>query len=131
MKRLVSLLLLAALALPLCGCGSIFNEEYVVVGDYTPALPAADAEDRITVSNLPALRRTLLELVYAGEGESSIVFDADYQGEISEDMASACWQVRTQDALCASSSSSTASPAKGSSASSSARRRCRSSSSMP
>ncbi len=101
MKRLVSLLLLAALALPLCGCGSIFNEEYVVVGDYTPALPAADAEDRITVSNLPALRRTLLELVYAGEGESSIVFDADYQGEISEDMASACWQVRTQDALCA------------------------------
>ena len=45
MKRLVSLLLLAALALPLCGCGSIFNEEYVVVGDYTPALPAADAED--------------------------------------------------------------------------------------
>lgn len=102
MRRLVCLLLCCTVLFALCGCGSMFNEEYVVVGDYTPAVPASgDAGERITVSDLAELRQALLDLVYAGVHESSIAFDADYRGEISEDMADACWQVRTQDALCA------------------------------
>ena len=102
MKRALCLLLCAALSFALCGCGSVFNKEYVVVGDYTPAVPAKGAEEgRITVANFDALRAALLELVSDGVTESSIAFDADYEGEISEDMAEACWQVRTQDALCA------------------------------
>ena len=101
MKRALSMLLCAALLLPLCGCGSMFSEEYVVVGDYTPAEAPSSAEERITVTSLSELCDVLLETVSAGETERSIVFDADYAGEISEDIASACWQVRTQDALCA------------------------------
>ena len=102
MRRAAAALLCLVCLFGLCGCGSMFPEEYVVVGDYTPALPAAVAEEgRITVSDLPQLRRALLEMVSQGQRESSIIFDADYEGEISEDMASACWQVRTQDALCA------------------------------
>ncbi len=102
MKRACAVLLCLTALLCLSGCGSMFPKEYVVVGDYTPVIPADDAEEgRVTVSDLPQLRRALLEMVSAGEQESSIIFDADYEGEISEDMASACWQVRTQDALCA------------------------------
>ena len=102
MRRFACLLLCCTMLLGLCGCGSMFNEEYVVVGEYTPAVPeSGDEGERITVSTLPELRQALLDLVYAGVRESSIAFDADYEGEISEDMASACWQVRTQDALCA------------------------------
>ena len=102
MRRACAVLLCLACLLCLSGCGSMFPEEYVVVGDYTPATPAADTEaGRVTVSTLAQLRHALLEMVSEGERESSIIFDADYEGEISEDMASACWQVRTQDALCA------------------------------
>jgi len=102
MKRTVCLLLCCTMLFALCGCGSMFPEEYVVVGEYTPAVPVSDTEEgRITVSNLNELRTALLGLVSEGVRESSIAFDADYEGEISEDMASACWQVRTQDALCA------------------------------
>lgn len=102
MRRFACLLICCTMLFALCGCGSMFNEEYVVVGDYTPAVPGGAAEgERIRVSNLPELRQALLDLVYEGIRESSVAFDADYEGEISEDMASACWQVRTQDALCA------------------------------
>ena len=102
MKRLLCLLLVLALVPALCGCGSVFNKEYVVIGDYTPAVPAQGTEEgRITVGNFDALCAALLGLVSDGVTESSIAFDADYEGEISEDMAGACWQVRTQDALCA------------------------------
>ena len=102
MRRLAALALCGALLLGLCGCGSVFEKEYVVVSDYVPAVPGSvPDEERITVSNLDGLRQALLLLVYDGAKESSIAFDADYEGEISEDMASACWQIRTQDALCA------------------------------
>ena len=102
MKRFVCLLLCCTTLLALCGCGLMSSEEYVVVGDYTPPAPVSDTgEGRITVTDLDGLRLALLDLVYDGVRESSIAFDADYEGEISEDMASACWQVRTQDALCA------------------------------
>ena len=102
MKRVAALLLCCTMLFVLCGCGSMFGKEYVVVGDYTPSMPDSEPEEgRISVANLAELRRALLDLVYAGVRESSIAFDADYEGEISEDMASACWQIRTQDALCA------------------------------
>ncbi len=100
MERAVLALLCAALLLALCGCG-MFQEEYVVVGDYVPAEAPSRSEERITVTRLSELREALLEMVSAGETERSIAFDAGYAGEISEDIASACWQVRTQDALCA------------------------------
>ena len=96
---LLSLLLAASL---LSGCGSVFDKEYVVVSDYTP--PAQDSssqEDKITVRNLAQLQRAILSLVSAGEKEGSVRFDASYEGDVSADMASACWTVRTQDALCA------------------------------
>ena len=102
MKRLAVLALCGALLLGLCGCGSMFGKEYVVVSDYVPAVPdSSSTEGRITVTELDGLRQALLLLVYDGAKESSIIFDADYEGEINEDMASACWQIRTQDALCA------------------------------
>ena len=40
-------------------------------------------------------------MVADGEREGNIVFDSAYDGEATEDMAAACWQVRSQDALCA------------------------------
>jgi len=100
-KRLIRICLVAAVCF-LCGCGSVFDKEYVVVSDYVP--PAQDnvsREDKITVRDLNELKAALLGLVSSGEDDGAIQFDAAYQGDTAADMASACWQVRTQDALCA------------------------------
>ncbi len=100
-RRCIAFFLMVAVCL-LCGCGSVFEKEYVVVSDYVPPVQDnAEREGRITVRNLSELKTVLLSLVSAGESEGAILFDTDYDGDVSADLASACWQVRTQDALCA------------------------------
>lgn len=101
-KKLSACIIALAAAVSLCGCGSVFYKEYVSVTDYEP--PAQDAyaaDGKVTVRNFAALKQALLSLAYSGETEGVIVFDQSYDGDTTEDMASACWQVRTQDALCA------------------------------
>lgn len=101
-KRLAVLICAAGLVFALCGCGGAFDKEYVSVADYVPSTPdSAAIEERVTVSSLYELKQAILALVSEGAGEGSIYFDPSYDGEASEDMATACWQVRTQDALCA------------------------------
>lgn len=101
-KHLAACLLLALLAAMLCGCGSVFDKEYVVIEDYVPTVQdTSQTDERVTVHNFNALKLSIRTLVSNGTGGGSIVFDADYDGDVTEDMASACWQVRTQDALCA------------------------------
>lgn len=101
MKRLGALAaLLLAMGL-LCGCG-LLNNEYVSIKDYTPSVQEESSDDgKVTVKNFSALKQALLKMAYAGKTEGTIVFDAAYDGDTTADMASACWQVRTQDALCA------------------------------
>ena len=85
----------------LSGCAA-FNREYVSVEDYVPSVQEQSAPSgKISVRNYNALRQALLNMAYSGVTEGSIVFDAAYDGDATEDMASACWAVRTQDALCA------------------------------
>ena len=101
-RKFVAFILTAAAALTLCGCSGWFNKEYLSIKDYVP--PAQEnysSKDKISVRNFSGLRQALLRFAYAGENEGRIVFDASYDGDPLEDLASACWQVRTQDALCA------------------------------
>ncbi len=102
-KRLIAVLLCAAAAVSLCGCGSVFDKEYVVEAPYVPSTadPGAETGERINVRYFSQLRQTLLDLVSEGKSEGNLVFDPAYEGDVAEDMASACWQVRSQDALCA------------------------------
>lgn len=101
-KRQSISILLAAAAFLLCGCSGMYNKEYVSVRDYVPtAQESYEKQDRINVRNFTGLKQALLSFAYAGENEGRIVFDPTYEGDLLEDLASACWQVRTQDALCA------------------------------
>lgn len=102
LKRLCAAICALAAVLMLSACGSVFNKEYVHISDYVPSTPdvANDAE-RVTVKNLGELKQAILELVSLGTGEGMIYFDPNYDGDATEDLADACWQVRTQDALCA------------------------------
>lgn len=101
-KSVAVVLLLALMAGILCGCGSVFDKEYVVIEDYSPTVQdSTQTGERVTVHNFSGLKQSIRTLVSNGTDGGSIVFDADYDGDVTEDMASACWQVRTQDALCA------------------------------
>lgn len=101
-KRFAVLVALLCAVVTLCGCGSVFDKEYVKIEEYVPTVQDSAASDgRITVRNFAELRQGILSLVSNGDSEGDIVFDPAYEGDAAEDMASACWQVRTQDALCA------------------------------
>ena len=100
MRRLLLLLLIAALIVSLGGCGSIFEKEYVSVSDYVPAAqeqPAAS--EKLAARNISSLRSAVRSFVYAGSEEGTIVFDQNYDGDAREDLAAVCAQMRTQDAL--------------------------------
>lgn len=101
-RRLTAILLTAALAFSLCGCGSVFDKEYWAVSDYVPPTQEkSDDTERITVRNFLSLKKSILDMVYMGATEGNIAFDPNYDGDALEDIEEACWQVRTQNALCA------------------------------
>ena len=102
MKKLLCVCLLILCCALLVGCGSLFEKEYVSVTDYSPP-PQAESNtgERVTVRNLAELKKAITNMVYSGASNGSIAFDPNYEGNAVEDMESACWQVRTQDALCA------------------------------
>ncbi|MBR3474151.1 MAG: transglutaminase domain-containing protein [Oscillospiraceae bacterium] len=98
--RILLCLLLAGLTLLLTACGDLFDREYVSVTDYEIPSPEPDKEEAgVTVLDEEELRQFLIQLLDDQETEGRIVFDADYTGDINADIASVCWQVRTQDAL--------------------------------
>ena len=100
--KLTALILTAATAFSLCACSGMYNKEYLSVNDYVPTVQESySSKDKITVRNISGLKQAILRFAYAGETEGRIIFDSSYEGDLLEDMASACWQVRTQDALCA------------------------------
>ncbi len=102
MKKLLTVFSLALLCLLLAGCGSVFEKEYVTVNDYVPPVQIEnDTGERVTVRNMAELKKAIIGMVYEGASGGSIAFDPNYDGNAPEDMESACWQVRTQDALCA------------------------------
>ena len=96
--RLLSVFLLSLI---LSGC-SFFDDTYLVESDYPlPDRKESSSRDTVTVTGLSDLRDAIRNTVAAGASERTIVFDSSYAGNPYEDLASACWQVRTEDALCA------------------------------
>ena len=99
MKKVLILLLLLGTLL-LSGCGQLFDREYLVVTDYEPsAAENAPAEDGVTVRDMGELRQMIAALIDEDAPEGRVVFDASYPDDINSDIASVCWQLRTQDAL--------------------------------
>lgn len=101
-KKAATFLALLLAALTLSGCSGVFEKEYIQIDDYHPTTQDnVETGERVTVRNFSGLKQAIRSMVSNGETEGNIIFDAAYDGDTTEDMASACWQVRTQDALCA------------------------------
>lgn len=99
MKRAACTVLIIALALSLTACASIFNGDYFSSSSYDP--PAADTyyEGATEVSSYVQLTIAINNLV-AEHGERRLLhFTSSYPGDIAEDLASACREVRDETAL--------------------------------
>lgn len=101
MKRIMAMLLLVVSALSLCACGSIYDRDYLVIEDYVSDQNVQSEQESVTVSRYSALKSGILKLVQTGTEEGFIVLDANYSGDPAEDLARACWELRSQNALCA------------------------------
>ncbi len=89
------------IAVVLSGC-SAFDSTYIVESDYAlPEGKESPRDDVITVNEFSELREAIRSTVSDGSNTIIIIFDPGYIGTPSEDLASACWQIRTEDALCA------------------------------
>lgn len=98
-KRATAGILCAALLFGLCGCAGMFTKEYSRVTDYVDE-SSADSDGKNLVKNYYSLKQTMLQMVNERKETGRIAF-GDYDGDISSDLKSACWELRTQNALCA------------------------------
>ena len=58
-KKAVFIITVLALLLSLCGCGSVYDKEYISIDDYLPPESASHSYDeKITVHNLNALKQS-------------------------------------------------------------------------
>lgn len=102
MRKTALILLLCLLAGLLSGCGSVYKADYYHETDYVfPEPPQGDAspQDKVTVADAAALRRELLDMVYAGQVERRIAFDPGYEGDPRADLEAACGVMHREDAL--------------------------------
>ena len=89
-KKCVICSFLLAAATLLSACSSVFEKEYVSIKDYNPPEQERTVEnERVTVRNFTSLKQTVLGFAYAGISSGIIEFDAAYDGDIAEDIASA------------------------------------------
>lgn len=100
MKRSLLLLLAAVLLLPLGGCASIFDREVYTEEPYEAVSDTLDAEEDLAeaISNYTALRRAISRLV-AEHTESAELQFQNYSGSISQDISTACWEVKSSTPL--------------------------------
>lgn len=98
-KRAAALLLAAAVLLPVCGCASVFDEEYLSVSDYEYVRPTAGSDGAVAVNSFTTLRLAISNLVTAHADSGKLDFRS-YSGEnISDDLAAACNSVSRETAL--------------------------------
>lgn len=100
MKRVIAILLAAALLAPLSGCASVFDKEYLSVSQSAGASedPAVSDDGAIEVRNFFGLRIAVTQLV-SGHQESGTLNFRRYEGDINDDIAAACKDVSTNTAL--------------------------------
>lgn len=100
-KKIIALFAAAALAASLSGCASIFDKEYIAITDYVDASTPPQQEWTVQVENYLELKLAINKLITAHEESGSLDFSS-YKGEnISDDLAAACNEVRSETALAA------------------------------
>lgn len=102
MKRVVCALAVLGLMLGMTGCSALFEKEYVAIELYQ-AEPSAPEESHgeaavSSISNYASLKRAIEQLV-SEHAESAELQFQNYDGSISQDISTACWEVKSSTAI--------------------------------
>lgn len=97
MKRLLCMLLAAALLLGLGGC-SIFDRSVYELTDYSAETEEGSDDGVGYISDYAALRRAIVWLVSEHQESAELQFQ-NYDGNISRDLSQACWEVKSSTPL--------------------------------
>lgn len=87
----------AAVLLFLFGC-SLLPTEYLSVKDYTEDVQTDSYELTGAIDNYSELKRALMGMVQRHEENGKLTF-SNYDGTVSDDIAIACWEVKSETAL--------------------------------
>ncbi|MCD7844967.1 MAG: hypothetical protein LUG57_03770 [Oscillospiraceae bacterium] len=99
MRKALALLLAAALALSAAGCSTFFDKEYYASEEYQAQEQEAEEGDAIgSISSYAALKRAIATLVEEHVESAQLQF-LNYEGTISTDISTACWEVKSSTAL--------------------------------
>ncbi len=93
-------LLAAALLLSAGGCAAVFDRSYAVSQVYEASAGQEEPGDAAydSISSYASLRRAIVQLV-ADHVDSAQLQFANYDGDLSQDISTACWEVKSSTAL--------------------------------
>ena len=84
----------------LSGCGALFDETYYESVQYEAPTAQEDTSDAVfdSIANYAALRRAIGQLVSEHVASAQLQF-TNYDGFISQDISTACWEAKSSTAL--------------------------------
>lgn len=102
MRRVIGVILAAAMVFALTACSVLYEREYISQHPYE-AEPAAGegtapAAPASSITNYSSLKQAILQLV-AERAESAELQFQNYDGNITQDLSVACWEVKSSTAL--------------------------------
>ncbi len=96
--KLRALLLIAVQAVFLCGCSPVFENEYIAVTDYDASVYVVPEAELSSISSYAELE-SVLDLMIVNRQETAELQFNSYEGNISDDLAEACFQVKSNSAI--------------------------------
>lgn len=82
----------------LSGCSALLEKEYVVIEPHNEQYVEGDLTDVLTVENYAGLKNAILSLVESGL-EYGIIRTNNYDGDVTQDLADASYEVARNDPL--------------------------------
>lgn len=94
-KRVLLILAVLLLALTASACSSVFAADHSYVAEYSDETENAGGVSGAEVRNYAQLKNELSELVNQGRTSGELSFSG-YTGSVRDDMAAACYEIKTQ-----------------------------------
>ncbi|MBE6992926.1 MAG: hypothetical protein E7430_10240 [Ruminococcaceae bacterium] len=95
-KAILAIMLLVSMMLG--GCSVMLEKEYVVIEPHNEQYVEDDRTDVLTVENYAGLKNAILSLVESGL-EYGVIRTNNYDGDVTEDLAEASYEVARNDPL--------------------------------
>lgn len=96
--RKLAVFILAILMAAMCGCSSFLEKEYFTVSEYDASSELAGTADNSSIGSYSDLVTALNAMVSAHQDMAQLQF-SNYAGNVSDDLAEACWHIKTNTAL--------------------------------